>query len=333
MEPVKNIRDAMLQAGKLGHVNAVWDQEDGISYQVRKGFGNWLAHVVKWYCNKSYKNKIIQQRTNVLDNLNQLCNPQNSPQTQGSPVLNQKVNELNSHLEHGYRFQAQSMRLLNTLDIPKQTAARENNAVAERLIARRFETADAALKNLYIPARENNPQPHEGVDKEKFGTAYWQHATKTVVDPREFSTSFGSISQGQDLNDGAALLEYALSKDENKDYQGTGLYQLESVQRDNDLGINFEAWGIPDGVNDIELRLIHGSRPLQYARQAVNAGAKGQEALVNRRKYEEEILRTTDPGSREIYMKSFGLDAQLTGLCEQFMREEEIGGASVSFEQ
>ncbi len=334
MEPVRNLSDAMYQAGKLGHVNAVWDRGgDGISYQVRKGFGNWLVHVVKWYCNKSYKDRIIRQRANVLSSLDQLCGSQKPPGTQGTPVSDRRTKELHGHLEHGYRFQAQSIHLLRTLNIPKQEAAGENNAVAEKLIARQFKTDDAALKNLHFPERGNDPNLHEGVDKEKFGAAYWQYATGTVVDPAEFSTSFGSFSQSMDLNDGAALLEYALSKDGNEDYKGSKLYQHRGVQRDSNPNIDFETWGIPDGINNIELRLIHGSTPLQYARIAVRTGAKGQKALADRREQEGKILRTTDPDTREIYMKSHGLDVQLSDLCEQFMREEGIGGASVSFEQ
>ncbi len=171
MEPVNNLRDAMSLAGRFGHVEAT--QSDGqVSYQVRKGFGNWLVHVVKWYCNKSYKNKIIQQRTNVLDNLNQLCDPQNPPARTGSSFSDQRIQELNRHLEHGYRFQALSLLILNNTP---QVAAK-NYAVADRLITGDFRTADAALKNLIIPGRENDLHPQEGVDKEKFGTAYWKYA-------------------------------------------------------------------------------------------------------------------------------------------------------------
>ncbi len=315
MKPISNLRDAMFQAGKFGHVEAVQDAGQ-VSYQVRKGFGNWLVHVVKWYSNRGYKERIIQQRVEVLNNLNQLCGTLNPPETQSSSFSDRRMEELNTQLAHGLRFQAQSICILA-----------DYSTVAENLVARQFKTDDAALKNLHIPGTENDINPHHGVDKEKFGAAYWQHAYATAVKPATFGVSQDPFDKDESLNAGMALLEYALSKDEDENYEGTGLFQHKSVPRNNDLGIDFETWGIPDGVNNIELRLIHGSGPLKYAQSAVNLGSRGQKALADRL---EHNITTLDniPNTEmwELSMRTIGMEAQLAGLCGEFMQDENMGG-------
>ena len=327
MEAVNNLRDAMFQAGKLGHVEAV-QGDDHVSYQVRKGFGNWLVHVVKWYSNKGYKERIIEQRTVVLRSLSLFCEPRNprEKQEQLSPFSDQRTKELSRHLEHGYRFQAQSMRILNTVYMPEVVT--KNYPVAERLIGSHFRTDDAALKNLIIPGSKNNLHPHEGVDKEKFGAAYWKYAHTNTLGNDMYGVT--ENSERPKVNGGEALLEYALSKDENEKHQGTGLYQHKLVQRENDLGIDFEAWGIPDGIGEIELRVISGASCMQDAKRVVSIGTKGREALADDRKANETMMRGgPDPDMWKIQVRIFGKVAQLSELCEQFMRDEGIGEDSV----
>ncbi len=350
MEPVNNLRDAMFQAGRFGHVEAV-QGDDQVSYQVRKGFGNWLVHVVKWYSNKDYKERIIEQRTVVLARLGKLCGSLNQPETQSPQSLSgERVQELNWHLRHGLRFQAQSMRILNTvntpvvaknliIDIPEVAAknliieapkvAAKKYAVAEGLIDSQFRTADAALKNLIIPGSNDDPQSHEGVNKEKFGAAYWKYAHEIALG--DGMDGVTDDSGRLKVNGGVALLEYALSKDEDKNNKETYLYQLRPIQKNNNLGIDFNDWGIPDDIGDIELRLIGGTNCRDAAKTTVSiGGAKGREALAADSRDSRSILE--QPGNqkaRQMFERVYGMGAQLSELCEQFMQDEEIGGDSV----
>ena len=328
MEPAGNLRDAMFQAGRLGHVEAV-KNEDQVSYQVRKGFGNWLTHVVKWYSNKGYKERITQQRSDVLNNLNQLCGTLNPPGTQGTPFSDQRVEKLRTHLAHGQRFQAQSMRILADFVIQDPVVEGNNCTVAKKLIARQFKTDDAALKNLRIPGTENDIGPHHDVNKEKFGAAYWQHVNATVSKISKRDLPQDALDKNENLNAGMALLQYVLSKEENENYAETELLQVKPVQRNNDLGIDFEDWGIPEGIDNIELRLIHGFPSLEFAQSTVNLGAEGREALVKDREGKERVLRITqNPYVRKLHMLTLGKQAQLARLYEQFMQDEEMGGST-----
>ena len=321
MEPVNNLRDAMFQAGRFGHVEAT--QGNGqVSYQVRKGFGNWLVHVVKWYSNKGYKQRIIEQRTVVLAKLGNLCGSLNQPETQSPQSLSGKrVQELNRHLRHGIRFQAGSLFILNTIYTPE--VATENYALSDRLIASQFRTADAALKNLIIPGSKNNPHPHEGVDKEKFGAAYWEYAHTNTLGNEMYGVT--ENSECLKVNGGVALLEYALSKDENEKHKGTRLFRLQSINRNNDLGIDFKDWGIPDGTNKILLRLIGAAGCMETAMTTVSIGVKGPEALAaDRQENEMRVENAPNQEMQKLHVQAFGKVAQLDDLCEQFMREDSV---------
>ena len=324
MEPVNDLHNAMLQAGKFGHVEAV--QSGGqVSYQVRKGFGNWLVHVVKWCSNRSYKERIIEQRETILNSLDKHYGSHIPPGTQDTQSFSDiEVQELSGHLRHGLRFQARFLFILG----PAPEVVTKNYPVAGKLIGSHFRTDDAALKNLIIPGSKNNLHPHEGVDKEKFGAAYWEYAHTNTLGNDMYGVT--ENSERPKVNGGEALLEYALSKDENEKHQGTGLYQHKLVQRENDLGIDFEAWGIPDGIGEIELRVISGASCMQDAKRVVSIGTKGREALADDRKANETMMREgPDPDMWKIQVRIFGKVAQLSELCEQFMRDEGIGEDSV----
>ena len=314
MGPVNNLRNAMSQAGRFGHVEAV-QGDDHVSYQVRKGFGNWLVHVVKWYSNKGYKKRIIEQRTVVLDSLEKLCGSQN-----------RSVTKLQGHLRHGLRFQAQSMNILGTLIIPEVMT--KNYALSEKLIASQFRTDDAALKNLIIPGSKNDPHPHEGVDKEKFGAAYWKYVNKNMIGSD--LDNAGSTLERLRVDGTVALLEYALSKDEDKNHGDTELYELKSVKRNNNLGIDFEDWGIPEGIDDIKLRLIDKTRSVQMAERTLLWGGDGLEALAEDTKnLKESLAKEATAGAIKPRLRAIAREIQLNELCEQFMQDEEIGGDSV----
>ncbi len=318
MGPVNNLRNAMSQAGRFGHVEAV-QGDDHVSYQVRKGFGNWLVHVVKWYSNNGYKERIIEQRTVVLDSLAKLCDSNN-----------QSVTKLRGHLRHGLRFQAQSINILGTVIIPKVVT--KDYALSEKLIGSKFRTADAALKNLIIPGSNDDPRSHEGVNKEKFGAAYWEYAhANTLGSDLEGVTD---DSKRLRVNGRAALLEYALSKDENEKYQDTELYQIQHLTRDGNNGIDFEAWGIPDDINEITLRRIDKIYSSDTANKVLFLGLDGPEALAKDRKIQKKNLdAVSEEDGRNPLKRALGLHIQLSELCEQFMRDEGIGEDSVPLEQ
>ncbi len=314
MDPVNNLRNAMSQAGRFGHVEAV-QGDDHVSYQVRKGFGNWLVHVVKWYSNKGYKKRIIEQRTVVLDSLEKICCSQNK-----------SVTKLQGNLRHGLRFQAQSMNILSAIITP--VVMTKEHALSEKLIASQFRTDDAALKNLIIPGSKNDSHPHEGVDKEKFGAAYWEYVNKNMIgsDLDNAGSTLGHLI----VNGRVALLEYALSKDEDKNHEDTELYHLKSVKRNNNLGIDFEAWGIPEGIDDIELRLIDKTRSAQKAERTLLWGGDGLEALAKDRKNLKRCLAEEKKAdAMKPRLRAVAKEIQLNELCEQFMREEKIGEDSV----
>ena len=322
MEPVNNLRDAMSQAGRFGHVESV-QGDDHVSYQVRKGFGNWLVHVVKWYSNKGYKKRIIEQRKTVLNSLDKHCGSHNPPGAQGSQSFSdRRVQELSGHLRHGLKFQAGSLFILNTT--PEMVT--ENHVVAGKLIGSHFRTDDAALKNLIIPGRENDSHPHDGVDKEKFGAAYWRYAHTQMRGEAMFGFT---DEQGRlKVNGGVALLEYALSKDENEKHQGTGLYKLQPVTRRNPFGIYFEEWGIPDDIDNIELRLIGGGDScVNVAKTTVSIGDKGLAALEADRKNSKETMTLAQgqsPHMQKLITQVISKSNQLSELCEQFMQDEGI---------
>ena len=160
--------------------------------------------------------------------------------------------------------------------------------------------------------------------KKKFGEAYWRYAhTKTRGE-----AMFGiTDDQGRlKVNGGVALLEYALSKDENEKHQGTGLYKLQSVTRRNYFGIDFEEWGIPDGIDKIELRLIGGGDScVNVAKTTVSIGDKGLAALeADRKNSKETMTQAQNPQMQKLYTQVFGRSDQLSELCEQFMQDEGI---------
>ncbi len=322
MEPVNDLHNAMLQAGKFGHVEAV--QSGGqVSYQVRKGFGNWLVHVVKWYSNRSYKERIIEQRETILNSLDKHYGSHIPPGTQDTQSFSDiEVQELSGHLRHGLRFQARFLFILG----PAPGVATENYGVAGKLIGSHFRTDDAALKNLIIPGRENGSHPHEGVDKKKFGEAYWKYAQKNTLG--DAKTGITDAPGCLKVNGGVALLEYALSKDENEKYQGTGLYKLQPVTRINGFGIDFEKWGIPEGIDNIGLRLIDGGYVgVNAAKTKVSIGDKGLGALAADRIKDEKLLEQAEklgPEMRQISTQVHRKSNQLSELCEQFMQDEGI---------
>ncbi len=345
---MNSLRVALREAGRLGHVSPIRGGGTN-SYQVRKGLGKWLMHVVKWHSSKTYRETIVQQRREVLARLS----------IQGSFAVRQ-IEQLRNHLRHGSTFQKQSMDFLETLASSVEREAPSvpgpNHEITKKLAVGKFATNDAALVNLRIPGHAEDVR--EGVNRKKFGAAYWQYARTKIGNPLEFSLSNDAEAAG-----GRGLLEYALIKDENESHKDTGLYQVATVQKENDEGIDFKAWGIPDGVDEIELRFVSGFVPSGRAQEVVDAGAQGNEALANFRKVPDAVLASTskpvparptqgavstvargdeavrvpigrhrmNTGERKdlrgIYMKSYGMDLQLADLYEQFMQEE--GGAAL----
>ncbi len=313
---VRSIDTAVAKAGRFGHVQSTGKVGNDHTFMVRSGVGKWLVHVVKWHTNRTYRDTVIQQRKELLAVLEQSSHTGKS--TGDSPA---QVRQLQDHLTYGITFQKQVMNFLGAVEARRKAenspSLGAGNSVTEERPANRYATNDAALVNLRILGHDG--RSHLDVDVEKFGTAYWKYASAKL------GNSLGSsVKSDPEAAAGHELLTYALAKDGDEHYQDTGLYQVEVVSRSNDEGINFEAWGIPNEVDKIELRFISGPLHAARASNVASVGAEGREALEEFCKTSKIILDFLPEGSeeRKIHMKSRGTDLQLAKLQDQFLKEE-----------
>ena len=312
---IKGINAAAASAGKLGHIQTAGDTGGDSAFQVRRGVGKWLIHVVKWHTSKTYRNSVIQQRKDVLTVLENMSRTEQS--TSLAPPMKQQVTQLHEHIKHGSVFQRQIMDFLGVSASRGKTGTTlgDSSKVAKKQLSSTFATNDNALVNLHTP--EGDEHSHQGVDAEKFGPAYWEYAnTKFAIDSDE--------QNDPEIIATHKLLTYALTNEGDAQYEGTGLYQMETVERDNNKGIDFGAWGIPDGTDKIELRSISGGMHLPRATKVAGIGAKGERALEGFSAQNITLLNNfpKETMERQIYMKSFGADIQLAELQGRLNKEE-----------
>ena len=107
---IKGISAAVATAGKLGHIQSAENAGGDSVFQVRRGVGKWLVHIIKWHTNKTYRKTVIQQRHEVLAVLENISRAEQSTYLASSKE--RQIHQLKQHIEHGSTFQRQAMDLL-----------------------------------------------------------------------------------------------------------------------------------------------------------------------------------------------------------------------------